>query len=396
MAIHLGIGLSTEKDSLQAAQIAIRQAKTSIGTAKISLAIVLSTVEFAHTTVLKTISGFLGEVPIVGCSSVAIISNQGIYKQALAVVLLGLPEGAYFNTDCVREISSKAIADAGREFGEKLLYGFSNIRRDFGVIFSDGLIRDNSAFLYGLQEKLGSSFPLAGASASDNLAFKKTYLYFNQEVLSDAACGIIWGGKLHFGLGIKHGWKPLGKPRLVTQSSGNLVQKIDRLPAVKLYEEYFAKSIQELKKDLKRISILYPIGIYLPGEEEYLLRNISSVQDDGSIVFQGDIPQNAQIRLMIGTKESCLAATHQAIGEVKKIFLNHKVNLVLVFDSASRFRLLGRHINKEVEIIQKGFGQNTPIIGICTYGEQAPLRSLNYRGRTYFHNQAVIVLAIGN
>ncbi len=394
MAISAGIGLSTAKDHIQAVKEAISQARINIHTAKIDLAIVFSSIEFAHSSVLKTINSLLGEVPLVGCSSLAVISHQGIFKHGLIIMLLGIPEGIYFNAAYVKEVSAKSTAAAGEELGEKLLYGFKGLRRDLSMIFSDGLIQDGSGLIWGLQEKLGASFPLVGASASDNLSFQKTYLYFNQEIFSDTACGMLWGGKLNFGLGIKHGWKPLGKLRRVTKAKDNTVYEIDSVAAVKIYEEYFAKDMAGLKKDLKHISVLYPIGIYLPGEEEYLLRNISSIKEDGSLIFQGNVPQDAQIRLMIGTKESCLAATQQAAEEVKKGLSGRPLDFVFVFNSVSRYILLGRQANQELEIIKAQLGADIPIIGIYTYGEQAPLRAISYLGRTYFHNQTVTILGI--
>jgi len=48
-----------------------------------------------------------------------------------------------------------------------------------------------------------------------------------------------------------------------------------------------------------------------------------------------------------------------------------------------------------LEIIKEKLGKDTPIIGIYTYGEQAPLRAVNYQGRGYFHNQTIAILGIG-
>lgn len=393
MAIHIGTGLSTASDHIQAVKEAVKEAQTNIHSEKIDLAIVFSSIEFAHQRVLKTINDLLEPAPLIGCSSLAVISHQGIHRHALAVILLSLSEGIYFNAACVKDINAKSAITAGEELGEKLLYGSQNIRRDMSLIFSDGLIHNAPELIYGLQERLGRSFPLVGACASDNLAFQRTYLYYNQEVISDAACGILWGGKLNFGLGIKHGWKPLGKPRDVTQSKGNIVYEIDNLPAVKIYEEYFAKNTSELKKDLKRISIFYPIGIYLAGEEEYLLRNILNIEN-GALIFQGDVPQGSQIRLMIGTKESCLEAAEQAADELKKGLGTQTCKLALVFDSASRYILLGRDAHQELEIVKERLGKDTPVLGIYTYGEQAPLRAISYLGKTYFHNQTFTVVGI--
>lgn len=136
--------------------------------------------------------------------------------------------------------------------------------------------------------------------------------------------------------------------------------------------------------------------MYLPGEEEYLLRNILAIQEGGSLLCQGNIPSDSQIRLMIGTKESCLTATKEAIDEAKKGLFGRKCEFVFVFDSISRYTLLGRDANKELEIIKNEFGKNTPIIGFYTYGEQAPLRAISYQGKAYSHNQTITILAIGD
>ena len=395
MAINIGIGIGQDKDTLQAAREALRLAKSNLHAEKIDLAIVFSSVEFSQQNILKLISDTLGETPVAGCSSFALISKQGIFKYGIMVALLSLPEGVYLSTAFIKEIGSKSVTLAGEELGEKLLYGFKDIRRDLSLIFSDGLMHDAAGFLWGLQEKLGKSFPLAGASASDNLAFKKTYQYYANEVFSDGACGILWGGKLNFGLGLKHGWRPLGKPRYVTKACGNLVNEIDGAPAATIYEEYLAADLVKLRRELKHISIFYPIGIFLPGEEEYLLRNILSIEDNGALVFQGNVPQASMIRLMIGTKESCLEATRQAAIEAKNGLLGKPSNFVLVFNSVSRYILLGRQVNKELEAIKEIFGKEIPIIGIYTYGEQAPLKAINFQGIAHLHNQSIEILAIG-
>lgn len=394
MAIQIGVGLSLQKDPVQAAKEAVRQARASIIKEKVDLAIVFSTSALAQPAMLKTISDLLSSTAVLGCSAAALISNQGVFLHGLLIMLLAFPEGITFNAACTKEISAKTSLIAGEELGEKLLHGFQTMRRNISVIFSDGEMKDGLNFIYGLQEKLGQSFPVVGASASDKLRFVKTYIYFNQEISGNAACGLLLGGKLIFGLGVKHGWKPLGKPRYVTKSAGNIVYEIDHKPAVNIYEEYLARNTAALIKELKHISVLYPIGIYLPGEEEYLLRNLVSIEKDGSLILQGDIPQESLIRLMIGAKESCLAATKQATEEAQKGLFDQQADFIFVFNSLSRHSLLGRRAKEELEIIKAAFGPDTPLIGIYTYGEQAPLKAIDYHGKTYFHNQTITILAI--
>lgn len=395
MPIQTGIGLSTDKDIVKAANIAAREAMLGLYAQKIHIAFVFSSVEFARPDILALISNITQAATLIGSSSLAVMSQRGIYRHAIAVAVLSLPKNIFFNAACVRNLTPGNTAAGSDELGEKLLYGFQNVRRDFALIFSDGLMHDGSNLLFGLQARLGTSFPITGASASDELTFQKTYVYFNKEVLTGAAAGILWGGKLDFGIGSKHGWNAIGKPRRVTRSDNNIVYEIDGMPAANIYKDYFGCDLAKLNKELRRVSILYPIGIYLSKEEEYLLRNILYIREDGAIVFQGNVPQESMVKLMIGTEESCLAATKQVFGEMRINRFSLPVSLAFVFDSASRYILLGRKAPKELEIIKENLAKDTPIIGMYTYGEQAPLKNIDYQGRAYFHNQTVTVVTIG-
>ena len=395
MAIETSTGISSDKDPIRAAHIAVKEAMLGLHGKKINLALVFSSIEFARPDVLKLIGEISGAAALAGASSLAVITDRGIFRHAIAVTLLSLPENIYLNVACAKELTPSTIAGAANELGGQLLSDFQNVRRDLAVIFSDGLMRDGSLLLSGLQERLGTSFPIVGGSASDDLSFKKTYVYFNKEALNYAACGILWGGKLSFGFGTKHGWKAIGKPRHVTRSVGNTVYEIDDAPAVNVYKEYFGCDLNKLQLELKRISILYPIGIYQSKEEEYLLRNIFSVGEDGAIVFAGSVPEKSMIKLMIGTEESCLDATRQALEESRKGMEGRGINLALIFDSASRHTLLGRKAVKELEIIKNGLDKDTRVIGLYTYGEQAPLKTFDYYGKAHFHNQSITILTMG-
>ena len=393
--MKIGFGFSENKDHIRATNEAIGQAVVGLGKTRGNLAIIFTTIEFAHPLVLKIANNLLGEIPIFGCSSLGIITNQGIFKHGFAILLLSLSPQTFFNVAAVKDINKKTPFLSGRELGDKLLFGLKNVPRSLSIIISDQLVTEGTHLINGIQESLGKSFPLIGASASDNFQNHKTYQYLNQEMLSESCSGILFGGKFNFGFGTKHGWLALGKMRCVTSSNRNVIKEIDGLAAVKLYENYFAKNTLDLAKELQRVSIYYPLGIYLPGENEYLLRNIISIKDDGSLVTQGDVPQNSKIRLMISTQDSRLAATVAACQEAKRNLGNQKTKFLIVFNSAARFLIHGKQNNLELCVIKEAFGENIPLIGIYTNGEQAPLKAINYLGQTYFHNQSINILAIG-
>ena len=394
--MNVSFGFSQIQEHIQATNEAICQAIVGLRGQRVSIALIFTSAEFAHPLVLRTVNNLLGEIPVLGCSSSGIITNSCVFKYGVAVLLLSLNPQTFFNTAVVKGMNRNTSLLSGKDLGSKLLYGFKEIHRSLAIIISDKLVTDGTNLINGIQENLGRSFPLIGASAADNFASQKVFQYVNNELVYDACCGIIFGGKFTFGFGTKHGWKPLGKMRCATKSSSNIISEIDGAAAVKLYEDYFAKDMMELAKELQRISIFYPIGIYLEGEKEYLLRNVVSIKDDGSLVTQGDIPQDSKIRLMISTEDSRLAAAIAACEEAKRNLGNKKIKFVLVFNSAARFFLLGRQHEKEVSVIKEAFGENTHLIGIYTNGEQAPLKAISYLGQTYFHNQSINILAIGD
>lgn len=402
--MYIGTGVSTEKDPVSAVREAAKLAVMSLHGAKIDLALFFCSSDLAYPIMPKTLSAMLNRAPIIGLSGAAIITNEGVFRHGVSVLLLSLQKGSYLNTACTRDIKAKSSLEAGKELGGKLMAGFQNMHRVMSIVFSDGLLDEGSNLIRGLQERLGKSFPLVGASASDNMRFLRTYVCFNQDLFTDAAAGILFAGKMNFGVGIKHGWKALGKPRTVTRAEGNVVYEIDGKPAYTIYQDYLGRGFGELQKDIKLISVLYPMGMYLPGEQEYLLRNARSIGNDGSLHLQGTVPESSLVRLMIGTKESCLNATYQALEEAKnglqlqrsELSKHMDINLLLLFDSVSRYMLLKREAAKELEIIKSGLKPQTPIMGIYTYGEQAPLISVDYQGQTHFHNQTITVLALGN
>jgi len=393
--MNVSFGFSQSKDHIQATNEAVVGALIGLGKKSADLAFLFTTMELANPLVLKTANNLLGEVSIFGCNSPGIITNNGIFKSGIAILLISLAEQTFFNTASVRDINKNTAFLCGKELANKLLYGFKEVRRSLVILLSDKLITEGTNLINGIQENLGLSFPLIGASSADNFANQKTFQYFNNELLTNSCCGLLFGGKFNFGFGIKHGWEPLGKMRCANKSSSNVIKEINGEPAAKLYQDYFAKDIMELAKELRRISMFYPMGIYQQGEKEYLLRNVVSIKDDGSLVTQGDVPEDSKIRLMISTEDSRLAAVISACEEAKRSLGNHKIKFVLIFDSAARFSLLSRQNERELWVIKNSFGENTPLIGIYTNGEQAPLKSINYLGKTYLHNQSINILAIG-
>lgn len=401
--IDIGTGASIEKNDVAAVEEAIRHAKTKkVNKERIDLAFVFHSSDLPSSGIIKNVSALLPNVPVLGGNASGFFTHQSLYKRGIVVMLVTFPEGALFTAGDIHNISSAGALAAGEQLGEKLLSGFKSVPRNLALLFFDRLTQDNAEFIGGLQERLGKSFPCVGASLSSPDDSSRSGLIFNKTALRDACAGILFGGKISFGLGLRHGWKPLGKPHVITAVSGNVVHKIDNEPAVRLYEEYLAYDFPRIRKELKNLSVLYPIGIRIAGQDEYLLRSIQTINSDGSLVCRGDIPAGSVTRLMISTKETCLEATRAAVEEAKTNLAAHALKfhkekssrLVIVFNSFPRAAALGKDARTELKIIAESLEPGTGIIGVNSFGEVAPLATQSYHGQTYFQNQMISVLII--
>lgn len=400
--MDIGVGLSLEKNPALAAKEAIKIAQQGIPKGKPNLAILFSSPDLSCTTLSKTIYETLGGPLIIGSTGMAIISSRGIFNQGLVLMLLKLSENINVNIAHINNTNITPTTEAGKEMAKKLLEGFQDTPRTLGLLLSDDTIDESSGFIRALREKLGTRLPLIGAFNSGARQPLRNYLYYNNELYRNACIGLLLGGRVNFGLGTKHGWEPLGKKHIITSSQGNIIKTIDDNPAVKLYQDYLGCSTKELKHRLINIFMLYPLGISVPGEDEYLLRNVNFIDEDsGALHLYGNIPEGTAARLMIATKDTCINATKLAMEESKIILssglmLGEKAKkFALVFNSMARYTILKKEAIRELEIIKAGLEPNTPIIGLYTYGGLIPLKTSNYLGQAYCHDQNVSILIVG-
>lgn len=392
MPTNIGVGFSQKEDIFEAGEKACLEAKLNLGAESAKLAIVFSSIEFASQKLLEGVLSIMPEVNIIGASGAGIITAKGTERKGVAVMLIESDEISFI-TGLEQNINSSGSLASGERLAESCLEKLFDTQRNMFILLSCSDINNPTDLVSGLKNRFGMSFPIFGGFATDNFCFKKSFVYFNTGVYNNAAVGLLVCSRvLHFGKGAKHGWKPIGRTHEVTASSENNIQQIDNLPALKVYEDYFDKAKEELlHTPLSQITIFYPLGIYLEAEREYILRNVLRLENDGSLTCQADVPNNSQIKLMMGTKDACLSASMQSFWEATDQVRDKKILFCLIFDSLSRLKLLGRTIDKELAFAKDQISE-VPIIGLFTFAEVAPLRSIDYMGESHIHNESMLVL----
>lgn len=393
MSTWVGVGHSRQPDSYRAGQEAAGLAMQSMGQLHADLVLVFASIRFDQESLLKGVCSIAPHTWLTGCSTAGEILADGPNRRSVAVMAI--------KSDKLQTVAGLGLhmrensRQAGQDVSSQVLQA-KVANPHCMLLFPDGLTGNAAEVIRGVQDRMGLSFPIAGGSAADDFSFTKTYQYFQGKFYSDAVAGLLLAGPIAVGIGARHGWRPLGKPRRVTRGLANIVQELDGHTAVNLYETYFGRAAESLKSGaLADMSIVYPLGMPIQGEEEYLLRNVLKVDPStGSLVYAGEIPEGSEVRLMMGSKERALQAARKAAEQAVLSIAPRTPTFAFIFSSCSRARLFGQRAGEEIAAIRQVLGRNVPVIGFYDYGEQAPLSAAGFRGLSYFHNETLVVCAV--
>ncbi len=387
--MDFGVGYSTQVNIPNAGQEAAKQAMMQMGSQKPDLTLVFADVRYADPRLLKGVRSMTESAPLIGCTSAGGIHTSTGLQRAVMVIVLRAPQGR-LTIGCGRHLSRNPEAAIQELCGS---FQGADVRKAKALcVFPDGLSGNGCEILRQLQRHLGQSLPILGGCAADDGLFQKTFQFYEEDVLTDAVPGVLMSGTMTLGIGVGHGWEPLGTPRQVTKADGRFLRELDRRPAISVYEEYLGIKKDELTEEpIANVSMMYPLGVVVSTSEPYLLRDSIAVDPHGALVCTGELREGSHVRLMIGGQESVLGAARQAAEQaVGQIGLSH-VKGALVFCGIARRRLLGGEFDGEIDVIRDALGGvGVRMGGFYTYGELAPTDK-----GAQFHNESVVVVALG-
>jgi len=391
--IKVGVGSSNQEKSIEAGAAACREAFAEVG-GKADLVFVFSTVSYNQEEMLKGVNFIARGVPVVGCSTAGEITDKGPGLKSVAVMALKADK-IKFNLSLAKgaDVDSRKAGNIAARDVKKQSPGNNNLF----VMLLDGLAENGAAAVRGAQEVFGKNFPIIGGSAGDDFLFKKTYQYFNGEVQTGAVVGIGLSGDFSFGLGVRHGWEPVGLPMRVTKAQGAKLIEVNNRPALKVYEDCFGKKAEDLiRQPIARMAYTYPLGMKVEGSPEFLLRDALYANKKGELICAAEIPQGAEIRLMIGDADKAIEAAEEAAKNALAQLKGALPKAIFIFDCIARYKLLGQRIGEEIDAIRQVLGKKVPLIGFYTYGEQAPLGGrVAPECHSVFHNETMALLVLG-
>lgn len=260
---------------------------------------------------------------------------------------------------------------------------------DLKMIFvlSDGSKVNGSDLIKGINENLSAHVSVSGGLAGDAARFERTLVGLDAEPTEGQIVAIgLYGTDLEVGHGTMGGWDVFGPERQITKSSYNILYEFGGKKALDLYKEYLGKYASELPG----AALLFPLSMKISQDAEPVVRTILSIdENDGSMVFAGEMPEGAYVNLMKANFDRLIDAAATA-AEQTLLNPDKKPDLAILVSCVGRRLALGQRIDEEIEAAKEIFGEHTFMTGFYSYGEISPLAT----GKCDLHNQTMTITTL--
>lgn len=389
--IVANVGVGTGSDPEKAGREACLQALALLPEKRADLILVFSSVGYDQDKLLAGVATVSASALVSGCSTAGEISSEGLSSEKTVVVLAIASDAVRFYGASGHHLIWNAM-QAGQDCANKLQYD-SNGYVSSALLFLDVMSGKTDQAIAGFLERIGKGFPVYGAAAADDLLFFETYQYLHDKAYSGSVIGVGLAGDYVVASVAAHGFLPVGIARRVTRAEGTTLIELDGKPAASIYEEYFGEEhLSELHEGLlPSMAVSYPLGIFLPGRNDAILRNPVFVDKNGAMTFTAAISEGAEVRLMISDIEEGLRTAEAVATEVLDRLGGRRPRAALVINSVARKKMLGLRADEEIQLIQSILGRDVPIAGFYSYGQ---ILSMGEETTVPFHNGSILIWAI--
>lgn len=378
--IHAGTGYS-ENTSLEKAVLeAAAQALDQAGIAEADHLILFATLKESAkgTGILKKLKSFTGARAIVGGSAFGILTEKTEIEQRAGVALMALKgrQEAFFPF-LVPHLQENNFR-AGR-----LLTGLmreAEFDPSLTMIFPDAFSFQHGPFLDGFESEREFT-PLIGGCASERGGQEKTFQWVGDRFAFDSVSGLAFGREFDFEIGITQSCQPLGEPLRVTRSQGNMIFEIEGRPAYDIFLEHITRlRFEDTREVFHRLFLGLPLSNFQTefNRSRYLVRNIMGVNARKGVVAcaaqvdEGDYVTFA-LRDPLKAKEDLILMLDDLLRKAE----GREPAFGFYFNCCARGTALYGNPGEDTSLIREFF-PHLPLIGFFTYGEIAPVESVNH------------------
>jgi hypothetical protein len=395
MSIQAGVGMSHHRNPKVASQEATNKALEAAGVDKPDFVFMFASVGYNQQALLKAVREATDGAPLCGCSGEGIIAGGEADESNFSVAVMAIRSDQIRFSHGVVTGLKEDPAKAGRAIAEAIQPEVSSDTLAL-FLFPDGVTVNFDRLVAGLEGQLNLDhlLPLVGGTAGDNLEFKRTYQYANDQVVSDGVAWALLSGQARIAWAVNHSCVPVGIEHKVTRCEGNVIYEIDDRPAVEVVKDYVTEAGIE---DWAGTVLTLPLGFKIPGHmqdyDEYIIRGMVGGKDDttGSVTIPTEVSEGTSIWLTRRDYEKLAHGVERAAEEIKTQLGEEPARLVFQFDCAARGKAILREQQKLqlLKMLRQQVGPEVPWLGFYTFGEIAPVGE-----RNYFHNYTVVLTVI--
>lgn len=378
-----GAGASDDRDPAAAAEAATTAAMRGTDP---QLVLVFASTQYCTDVVVETISALTPGVPMIGCTTAGEISTGRAGGLGISIGILG---GGFSVATTLAENAAADLFAAGAS-AASAVKELEPTPHQVLMMLTDGLAGNQQDIVRGAYAEVGAGVPLVGGCAGDDASMTKTLQIFDGAIHEDAVVAAAIGSASPLSIGVRHGWRPIGEPMLVTRSTGTMVHELDETPALDTYLRRCGAppAAATDPEAFTRFSITHPLGLRRRSGEE--VRFISGADmESRALNTIAEVPQGSLVWLMEGDTSSVLDGTSASCAAaLDGLGDSEPIGLVL-FDCIARRNVLGPSGLADEMAAIGDLIPDVPAAGFYTYGEIA--RTHGVRG---FHNQTLVTLAL--
>jgi hypothetical protein len=401
----LHVGLGHARTAAEAVQTAMQT------TTKPSLAIVFCAYQQNATEVYLTVREYVGErCAIIGGSTCGEFSSLLTSPTTDSVVVMTL-QSSYISIGVgVGQQLSVDAAAAGRAaaiqaytnvkpnpavtsmmtiaMGSKNTADNARIKPFVSIVLPDGASGAEEAFLRSILSETGKVSQIVGGSTANDFSSGNTYQFANG-VYQDAGTMTLVTSALKIGTGMGHPYYPTEHGMVVTKGKGRVVYELNHRPATEAMKELLG--VDELTPEIFAAN---PMGVKSSDVfGQYTIKSIMTANADQSLTFYAEVPTGAYLIRMATDREYAMNSFRQILVDAVRDAGNpKKIGAVIVFNCILRHLLKCRLDFNDLSIFREVLGDNVPLIGFNTFGEQGTTLG----GSLGHYNQTATILVIAN
>ncbi len=377
---------TNRSDSEEAGRHLAQQVIEELGTAP-DATIVFASSRFEHEKLLASFSATCSPKVLVGSSSAGEFTARD-RGEGTACALAIRSKDLQFSSGLGRGVSrdrSQAARDVIASFQGAESYGYQHRT---ALVMTDALAGHADDLVEQLTLLTSGKYQFAGGGAGDDAKFSRTHVFHGTEACTDAVVALEILSDKPLGIGVGHGWTPVGKPLRVTEASGMRVVSLNGAPAVESFEEHAEATGQTFARETPLPFFLHNI-LGIDTETGYRLRVPLAVNPDGSVNCAAEIPTGARVQIMKASAESAITAASNATAAAVQALKGGVPGAALFFDCVATRLRMGDVFGFELESVAKML-DGADLVGCNTYGQIARAEG-QFGG---FHNCTAVVMVL--